>query len=201
MTTPTTRPAKQPRPGRESPARDRVLETAAALFYGEGIRAVGVDRIIAEAGVAKATFYHHFPTKDELVRAYLEAELARQQAATARLPQGDPLDAVLTIFEVVGEIGCGPDFRGCPFVNAATEYPDESHPVRQVVRVHRSWFRATLSELLVEAGHADPDRTAGMLILVRDGIVVGGSLDDARAVRALIRDTAIRVLNHPGRPA
>lgn len=203
MTSPTipTSPAatadldQDPAPGRrESPARRRVLETATGLFYAEGIRSVGIDRIIAEAGVAKATFYHHFPTKDELVKAYLEAVLRGQQAATAQVRREDPIGTVLAVFDVIGDIGCGPDFRGCPFVNAAVEYPDPAHPVRDVVRAHRVWFRGVLADLLANAGHADAERTAGMLMIVRDGIVVSSNLDDAESVRAVVRDAVTRVL-------
>src|SRR3954471_1305237 len=115
-------------PRRESPARRRVLDTALALFYAEGIHAVGIDRIIAEAGVAKATFYHHFPSKDDLVCAYL-----REQIGAVRrhaVPRGEtPEEKIVAVFEAIGEVTCRPGFRGCAFINAAAEYPDPDHPV------------------------------------------------------------------------
>src|SRR5581483_2634289 len=113
---PTTMSAK-----RESPARRRILDTAHLLFYAEGIHTVGIDRIIAEAGVAKATFYHHFPAKEDLVCAYLgeTAALAREAAARLRADAADPREALLSVFEALGELGCGPGYRGCAFINAA----------------------------------------------------------------------------------
>jgi AcrR family transcriptional regulator len=179
-----------------SPARRRVLDTATRLFYAEGVHTVGIDRIIAEAGVAKATFYHHFPAKDELVRAYLTEQSEQQRAAARGLRAGDadPLDLVFTVFEVIGEVGCGPGFRGCAFLNAAAEYPDPGHPVRLVVAEHRRWFRGLLCELLTAARHPDPEGTADLLVVLRDGLTVGSHLDDAVTVRAGIRTAVTGLL-------
>lgn len=179
-----------------SPARRRVLDTAARLFYAAGIRAAGIDRIIAEAGVAKATFYSHFPAKDDLVGAYLREQLDQtratvQQVRARGLP---PRELIIAVFEAFSEIGCGPGFRGCAFVNAATEYPDPGHPVRQVVAEHRRWFRSLLHELLTAAGHPDADGTAAMLMLLRDGLAVGSHLDDPAELRTLVRTAVTRVL-------
>src|SRR4051812_4365747 len=125
---------------RESPARRRIIDTALALFYAEGIHAVGIDRIIAEAGVAKATFYHHFPAKDDLICAYLEEQISSVRQIT--VPQGTaPEEKIVHVFEAIGEITCKPGFRGCAFINAAAEYPDPGHPVRRVVDTFRRWFR------------------------------------------------------------
>ncbi|GLY90934.1 TetR/AcrR family transcriptional regulator [Actinoallomurus iriomotensis] len=178
-----------------SPARRRILDTAAALFYAEGIHAVGVDRVIAEAGVAKATFYHHFPSKDELVRAYLQEQSDRVHATT--VPRGDtPQDRILSVFDDLGDFICGPGFRGCAFVNAAAEYPDPDHPVRRVVAEHRAWFHGVLRDLLTEAGRpeADADRTAAMLAMLRDGLVVAGDLDDPAEARTVAREAVMRLL-------
>jgi AcrR family transcriptional regulator len=179
-----------------SPARRRVLDTAARLFYAEGIHTVGVDRIIAEASVAKATFYHHFPAKDELVRAYLTEQSELQRTAVRRLRADEmaPLDMVFSVFEVLGEMSCGPGFRGCAFLNAAAEYPDAGHPVRLVIAEHRRWFRDLLCELLTSARHPDAERTADLLVVLRDGLVVGGYLDDSEKVRNGIQATVIKIL-------
>src|SRR4051794_1140020 len=101
------------------------MTVASALFYAEGIHAVGIDRIIAEAGVAKATFYHHFVSKDELVRAYLVEEYQRQRDALEAVHRAaaDPRAALLGIFELLVDNAANPRFRGCPFTNAAAEYP------------------------------------------------------------------------------
>lgn len=184
-----------------SPARRRMLDTASRLFYEEGIHTVGVDRIIAEAGVAKATFYSHFPAKNDLVCEYLTQQSRLQRTAvdsarTERRAAGrPPRDVIIAIFDAIGEIGCGSSFRGCAFLNAAAEYPDPAHPVRAVVADHRRWFREMLCELLLEAGHPDATRTAAMLLLVRDGLVIDSHLDDAADVRALVRTLVERVLD------
>src|SRR6266571_950080 len=99
----------------QSRARARVLETAARLFYADGVHAVGVDRIIAEAGVAKATFYKHFPSKDELVRAYIEEQDQLGRQAVAQLPEQPPRDMVFAIFHRIAEAARQPGYRGCPF--------------------------------------------------------------------------------------
>jgi AcrR family transcriptional regulator len=178
---------------RESPARRRVLDAASSLFYAEGIHTVGVDRVIAEAAVAKATFYAHFPAKDDLVCAYLKEQ--DDQIRRRTIPDGPTYeDEILSVFDVIGEYACGPGFRGCAFINAAAEYPDPAHPVRQVVAAHRAWFHGVLRDLLAAARHPDADRTATMLVLLRDGLVIASGLDGAGDPRALVREAVSRVL-------
>jgi AcrR family transcriptional regulator len=180
-----------PRP--KSPARRRVLDTALALFYAEGIHAVGIDRIIAEAGVAKATFYHHFPSKDDLVRDYLQEQMSRVKQHA--VPQGaTPQETIVSVFEAIGEVTCGPGFRGCAFINAAAEYPDPDHPVRQVIAEFRRWFRGLLEELLVAADHPDPRGTAVVLMTLRDGLNVVGDLDDPAEARPAVRAAVTRLI-------
>ncbi|OPC77492.1 TetR family transcriptional regulator [Embleya scabrispora] len=189
---------------RESPARRRVLDTASVLFYAEGVHAVGVDRIIAEAAVAKATFYHHFPAKDALVHAYLTEQFEAQRrtvadflADSADLPAREVL---VRLFDLIVEVGRKPDFRGCPFINAAAEFPEVAHPVRGAILDHRAWFRTTVADLLTAAGDARARTTADILMLLRDGLAVGCYLDDADAMRRIVRDALDRVLGTPGDP-
>ena len=177
------------------PARDRVLRTATSLFYGQGIRAVGIDRIIAEAGVAKATFYHHFPTKDALVAAYLTEQSRLQREAVAGLGPLAGREALLAFFDAVADSTRDPVFRGCQFVNAAAEFPDPQHPVRRVVADHRAWLRGVLRDWLVDDGCDEPDLVADLLVVVRDGVVVGGDLDGADRVRGVVRAAVERVLD------
>ncbi|WP_202638195.1 TetR/AcrR family transcriptional regulator [Bailinhaonella thermotolerans] len=181
----------------ESPARRRILDTAAALFYAEGVHAVGIDRIIAEAAVAKATFYHHFPAKDELVRAYLEREFERQRGAleAVRAASGGPREALLAIFDALAANGAAAGFRGCPFTNAAAEYPDPAHPVRRTIAAYRDWNRGLFQELCAGAGDPAPGRTAVLLMMIRDGIVVGSDLDDPGSLGPVVRDAVNRVLS------
>jgi AcrR family transcriptional regulator len=184
-----------PTPLEASPARRRVLDTATRLFYSEGIHAVGVDRIIAEARVAKATFYNHFPSKDELVRAYVEEQDRLGRAAVADLPERPPREMVFAVFDRIGEAARQPGYRGCPFLNATAEYPDLANPVRKAVDDHRQWFRALLRDLLAADGHRDPDWTADMLVVLWDGLLISGHVDGASELPALARDAVTRVMS------
>jgi AcrR family transcriptional regulator len=177
-----------------SHARRRVLDTATRLFYAEGVHAVGVDRIIAEAGVAKATFYNHFPSKDELVRAYIEEQDQLGRQAVARLPDQSSREKVFAIFRRIAEAAREPGYRGCPFLNAAAEYPDPASTVRKAVDDHRRWNRDLLRDLLAADGHPDPARTADILVVLGDGLLVSGDLDDAGKLAGLARDAVARVL-------
>ena len=136
------------------------MAVASALFYAEGIRAVGIDRVIAEAGVAKATFYHHFASKDELVRGYLVEEYQRQRDALTGVhrPATSPRQALLDIFELLVDNAAHPRFRGCPFTNAAAEYPDPEHPVRRTITDYRRWNRGLFATC--STAPATPTRTA-----------------------------------------
>ncbi|RVX41766.1 TetR family transcriptional regulator [Nonomuraea polychroma] len=183
---------------RPSAARTRVLDTAARLFYGEGVHTVGIDRIIAEAGVAKATFYKHFKSKDDLVRAYVTEQDARQRAAVGAMDAAPAREKLMAIFAFMCEFGAGPTYRGCPFVNTAAEYPDPEHPVRQAIAEYRRWIRDLYRDLLAADGHPDAERTADILLLLRDGLVVGFDLDDPARVRAAVREALTRVLATDG---
>lgn len=178
----------------ESQARRRLLDTASRLFYAEGVHAVGIDRVIAEAGVAKATFYKHFPSKDDLVRAYVEEQDQLGRAAAAALADEPPGTQVVALFARYGDAARDPGYRGCPFINAAAEYPDPASPVRQAIADHRRWLRGLLRDLLAADGHPDPTRTADLLVVLADGLLVSGELDDPARVRALGREAVARLL-------
>ncbi|NLU73898.1 TetR/AcrR family transcriptional regulator [Streptomyces sp. HNM0575] len=163
-----------------SAPRDRLLATASGLFYAEGIHAVGVERLITEARVTRATFYRHFGGKEELVTAYLEAQDGALRAQYDKAAQliDEPADLLRALVVGISETVCGPGFRGCPFINAAAEYPDPGTPVHRAVLAHRTWFHTTLLELLEAVGHPDPPWAARRLVMIRDGAMVGGYLDD-----------------------
>jgi AcrR family transcriptional regulator len=179
----------------DSAARRRVLATATELFYAEGIHAIGIDRIIAEAGVAKATFYHHFPAKDELVRAYVEEQSRLVQADIANLGQRSARERILAIFDLIADTAERPGYRGCPFVNAAAEYPDPTSRVRQAIEEHRQWKRDLLRTLLVQDGNQDPELTAEILIVLGDGLLVTSHLDNPSQLRKLIREVVTAVID------
>ena len=139
-------------------ARERLLDTAVGIFYADGIHAVGVDRIIGAAGVTRATFYRHFPGKEDLVVAYLEREDASIRstfvaAADAAARAGSGPDQLLDlVIEGLAQDVAQRHTRGCPFINAAAEYPDPTSAVRGRIRTHRDWFRSQLVDLLTADG-------------------------------------------------
>ncbi|THJ68422.1 TetR/AcrR family transcriptional regulator [Arthrobacter echini] len=162
------------------PVRERILASASDLFETTSIRAVSADRIIAAAGTTKVTFYRHFPTKDHLVVAYLDAHLCQLQAgvAEARAAGATACRTLLQLAEVNQSAACRPGFRGCVFNNAAAEYPLAGHLVASAVGRYRSWLREVVTELVTELGVDDPDSVARQLIMLRDGAMVSGFLDD-----------------------
>jgi AcrR family transcriptional regulator len=177
-----------------SPARRRLLETATRLFYVEGIRAVGIDRIIAEAGVAKATFYHHFPSKDALVLAYIEEQDRLGRAAVAALPKQPPRETIAAIMGRIGAAVTAGGWRGCPFLNAAAEYPDPASQVRQAIDARRAWYHETLRNLLAAAGDPAPAVTASLLVALSDGLLESAYLDDPEKAPALVREAVARLM-------
>ncbi|WP_221177485.1 TetR/AcrR family transcriptional regulator [Nocardioides marmoriginsengisoli] len=184
-----------PIPSESSSPRDRLLETAAGLFYAEGIKGVGVDRILSEAGTTRATMYRHFPGKEALVAAYLEREdaIIRGYFAAAAEAGGSPTELVAAVIEGIAEDATRYHRRGCPFINAAAEYPDADGEIRQIIERHRTWFRSTLAAVLDAASVADAERVAASLVLLRDAALVGVYLD-GDTVSADFRRTARSVV-------
>jgi AcrR family transcriptional regulator len=166
--------------GRSSAARERLLLAASRLFYAEGIHAVGVDRIVDEAAVTRATFYRHFPGKEDLVEAYLRAQDAAVRAALDEARDEDPADLLRHLAAGMGGQICRTGFRGCPFINAAAEYPDAAHPVHAAVVEHRAWLEGVARRALAGTGHPDPAGAARTFMMLRDGAMVAGYLGDAR---------------------
>lgn len=176
--------------------RDQVLESAKRLFYREGIRATGVDRILDEAGVARMTLYNHFDGKDALVaaalqersqefRVWLRGEVERR-AVNSR-------ERLLAVFDVLddwirGE-SAGAGFAGCAFIRAAAEFTDHDDPVHRLAAAHKAALRGDLGELARDAGVAEPDRLAADLLLLVDGVIVttqvSGDLTAATRARAM----------------
>jgi AcrR family transcriptional regulator len=170
---------------RTAATRERILDAAAGLFYEEGIRAVSADRVIAEVAINKGTFYRYFPSKDDLTVAYLQRRSAQEQEAARQIREslpGDPAAVFRAMVAAAGEQACSPGFRGCPFINAAAEYADPAHPVRQAVDEHREWFRAMIQQQLELLDIADAPLVADALVLLRDGAMVSGYLSDPTSV-------------------
>ncbi len=181
----------------KKPARQRILEIASEMFYRDGIRAVGVDAIIARSGVAKMSLYRNFPSKDALVTAWLED---RNRAFWQRWEQaeasgaGDPRAQLGAILDLVAARVSHPRWRGCPFLNTATEFPEVDHPARGVILANKHTVYDRLHALAEAAGARDPDLLARQLQLLIDGAyAIGQSLGPdgpaktvASAGRALI---------------
>src|SRR3981189_2319199 len=195
-------PAKSspPKPPMQKLAmKDRILETADRLFYLQGIRAVGVDTIAAEIGISKRTLYNHFPSKDELIAAYL-ARRFRQSPSSDK----PAVEQILGTFDSLERRFASKDFRGCPFVNAVAELGAEDRAVKKIAvafkESRRVWFRDLLKQLDV----ADAERLATQLTLLVDGSIAQDLVRDdpsmaraaKQAARALLRDAGVGVDNH-----
>lgn len=186
-----------------SEARSRLLATASRLFYSEGLHSVGIDRIVSEAGVTRATLYRHFPSKDDLVVAYLTMadEAIRAQVTTARAAGLSAVDTVRAVAEgIAGDIQRA-EFRGCAFLNAAAEYPDPAHPVHQAVLTHRQWFLDTVTELLAHTGEQAPEAAARHFVMLRDGAMAAGCLTDPAPIRETFLLGVEGILTYRAQPA
>jgi AcrR family transcriptional regulator len=182
-------------PPESSSVRQRVLDTAADLFYREGVRAVGVDLVVERSGVAKTSLYRHFRSKDELVAAVLERDdvnyWAHWDRVAARQTQNprDELEAqVQWIAQYIGR----PEFRGCAFLNAATEFPAADHPARKIALRHKEELRRRLAALTKRLGISNPESLADQLVLLIDGAYINGQLRGRRGpVQALPKAAAV----------
>jgi AcrR family transcriptional regulator len=172
-----------------SVARERLLESAYELFSRRGIRAVGVDELIAHAGVAKATLYRHFPGKDDLVLAFLQRREQRWTRewveAEARRRGGTPEEQLLAIFDLFDEWFRRDDFEGCSFINVLLELNGDDGAVRIASVDHLASIREILRTLAEEGGFRDPDAFAhSWHILMKGSIVAAGEGDRDAALRA-----------------
>lgn len=167
-----------------SEARSRLLDTATRVFYAEGIHSVGVDRIVAEAQVTRATLYRHFKGKDELILAYLEQadQGLRAQAEAAQAGEESVPDKIRAVCRVITAGIRSSGFRGCAFLNAAAEYPDPDHPIHRAVLTHRQWFLKTVTGLLARTGGTPADIAGRHLVMLRDGAMASGCLSDPELV-------------------
>ena len=170
-------------------ARERIVDTAYQLFSRHGIRAVGVDTIAAEAGVAKMTLYRHFPSKDDLVLEFLSRREERWTngwlRAEVELRDSGGAERLLAIFDVFGEWFDRPDFEGCSFINVLLEFDDPDHPARRASVLHLANIREFLAALAGDAGVADPNAFARQWhVLMKGSIVAAGEGDRGAARRA-----------------
>ena len=178
-------------------ARQRIEDAAVDLFRQQGLRGVSADRIIARAEVSKVTFYRHFPTKDDVVLAYLQREWASVREVMDAVAD-DPASAdggIAALTALMRAQICLPGFRGCPFINAAAELTDRSHPARALIQDYRAWLTDRFAERLRGAGVSEPERKARDILMLRDGAMVAGYLaDDVDAVIAELDASLRRVV-------
>jgi len=187
------------RPDRPAPRTDtvgpaqRLLDTASNLFAAQGIRAVGIDTILREAGVAKASLYSSYGSKDALVIAYLneldQADRNRWESKTAGID--DPVEKLLSFFDLAAAAARKRQFRGCLYANAATEFPGDT---LDPVRAHRSWMRRLLSELLRDAEVPDAAAVAQRIQLIYDGALTASKLERSVAPITLARQMALELV-------
>ena len=189
---------------RRTPARERILQTAERLFYRDGYRAVGIDTIIAEARIAKMSLYRHFPSKDDLIAAYLDRanDQLLEWIDGLVAPHADPRAALEAIFEGVATLASSPDCLGCAFVGAAAEFPDDEHPGHRVASEHKRAVLDRFRELAEAAGARDPRGLAEELLLVMDGAWsaarVFGPGNHGRRAAAAARALIASQLDRPG---
>ena len=183
------------RAGRPEPKRaaQRIRESAHDLFYRRGIRAVGVEEIVAKAGVTKPSLYRSFPSKDELAADYLrhmsEDGLARFDAIIAAKP-ADPRGQLHIWLTELQQKAARPDYRGCGTSNAAIEYPDRKHPARKVALGIKKRFRARLSAVAKAIGAKKPERLGDALMLLFEGVYVSGQIFAAGGPARVVIDAA-----------
>lgn len=181
-----------------SEARQRILETADRLFYQDGVRATGIDRIIAEAGVAKMSLYKHFPSKDDLILEVLkhreETVLAffrsamEQHGKKAKNPLRAFFAALKDFFE-------SPGFRGCPFQNAAVELADPAHPGTGFVRGHKQRFSEFLRGLVEETVGKAAAKAAPAVSILVEGAIVTAVIQGDPGVADVARDAALKLVS------
>jgi AcrR family transcriptional regulator len=186
-------------------ARERLLAAANELFYAEGVQTVGIDRIIERAGVAKASLYNLFGSKEELVAAYLAS---RHDRTTSRLTEAiasvhDPRQKILAVFDAQAQQYQEPDFRGCAFIAASTEAPSGGL-VEQAADQFRAWIRSMFIDLAEQAGARDPASLGRQLHLIYDGAGLAARMDHhdpeiAPSVRHSVQAVLDAALTRTGR--
>ena len=170
--------------------KERILETTDRLFYGQGIRAVGVDTIAAEIGISKRTLYNYFPSKDALIVAYLT-----RRAVPRSIPDRPPLEQILGVFDWLERWFASKAFRGCPFVNAVAEIGERSHPATRIAVDQKERRRVAFRDILIRLGVADPDGLATQLVILVEGAMAAALVrDDTATAMARAAKSAARVL-------
>jgi AcrR family transcriptional regulator len=178
-------------------ARDRLLAAADELFYAEGVHVVGIDRIVERAGVAKASLYSTFGSKDELVRAYLEEHFRNRQKGIAGVlaAHDTPRKRLIGVFAEIEKALLGSEFRGCRFISAAAE-AHRGDASEIVADKYRRWLQSLFTDLAKAAGATDSKRVGRQLALLYDGAAVAGRMDqDRRGAATAVRSAVVALLD------
>ena len=187
-------PMSTPTPDPQSTAvKERILETASELFYRMGVRAVGVDLVVSRADVAKTSLYRHFGTKDDLIAAFLEREDAdfwRHWDQVTERHRDDPRAELDAHLDWIGERVGRANYRGCPQINVAAEFPDMDHPARKVAAAHKREMRHRLRSIAERLGAARPDELAGQLAVLINGAFVSAQMFEPGEATSLLRQAA-----------
>jgi AcrR family transcriptional regulator len=188
--------------------RERILKTASDLFYRFSIHTVGIDRIIAESGVAKMTFYKHFPSKANLIATYLRQKNAfwlNMLTTASNRPGLSPPERVLAIFDALGESFAAPSFRGCPFVKGLAEFgPDANSPeIQTIISSYFEGLQDFVASLIEPMKLSDPEKTIGQILSLIQGSIVMAQASSNPAIAAVNRDAAellLQVVPKSSRP-
>ncbi len=172
--------------------RDRLVSVGAERFYRAGFQAVGLDEILDEVGITKTAFYKHFESKDDLIVAVLQArdriDMEEWTAFMRARGHTSPSAELLAVFDLLHEWFARPDFRGCLFMNAATEFPSPNHPIHQAAAKHGENLQRVLHDLAARAGATAPGELASQLMLLVTGAIAarhsGGDLNSAMTAKA-----------------
>lgn len=182
----------------KSTARQRIIETGERLFYSQGVRTVGIDRIIAEAGVAKMTLYNHFASKNELILAVLQFRDEKinrffETAIQRYVDQG--MDRLQSFFAALKEWFESTDFRGCAFINAVVELADTSHPASIFSIEHKIEFHNMINEIVVETAGPKAAAISPAIALLVEGAIVSAVFEENSDSADIARDATMAMLS------
>lgn len=185
--------------------RDRLIGVGTDLFYQHGFQAVGLDRILGEVGITKTAFYKHFESKDDLIVAVLEARDRKDMAEwTAYFHEhggDDPTRRLLAVFDLLDDWFGQPDFRGCMFINAATEFPSPNDPIHRAAAAHGALLQAQLLRFAEAAGARDAEGLARQFMLLITGAISARHANGDANAAATARATAEVLIEHHCTPA
>jgi AcrR family transcriptional regulator len=194
----TRRASTPPETNAPSGVAERILNTATDLFYREGVRAVGIQRVIDEAHIAKASLYAHYDSKDTLVAACIDRRAGAWKVHVEKLladPDLGPRAKLLRLFDLEAEWIASPEFRGCPLLNAQSEIADSEHPAKAVTAKYRGWLHQLFATLTKEAGIDQAGAVAGALIVLYDGAAASALLDGQAAAARHARWAAEQIID------